>query len=108
MNPEDAPPPPATKEKFFMWPKVQISVSQNGPPPQGIISGTTGQVGGSGAGSHRTTPVCSLVAIVLCPVSCSLAGSSKHQLRAKGANVGRTGPLLREKGSCEYFAGRFA
>lgn len=71
-----------------MGPKVWIFVCQHGPPLQGTISGTTGQVGGSGAGSHRTTPVCSLVAIVLFPVSCSLAGSSKHQPRAKGANVG--------------------
>lgn len=71
-----------------MGSKVWISFSQNGPPLQGTISRTTGWVGGSGAGSHRTTPVYSLVAIVLCPVSCSLAGSSKHQPRSKEASAG--------------------
>lgn len=46
---------------------------------------------------HRTTPVCSLGARVLCPISSSLAGSSEGQSRAEVANVGLNGALAKRK-----------
>lgn len=45
---------------------------------------------------------------MLCPISSFLAGSSERQPRAEVATTGLNGALGREKGSCEYLAGRFA
>lgn len=42
---------PQTKGKFFMEPKAGF-LSLSGPSLQGVISGTTGQVGGYGVGSQ--------------------------------------------------------
>lgn len=81
------PPPKKKLKEISFWSPKPGFLSLSGPSFQGVILGTTGQVGGSGAGLQNYPSLLFGRQPVL-PSFLLLNGSSKRQPRAEVANAG--------------------